>query len=807
MQELILGAASGVGMNLVANFLTDAAYKAYHKARQLKRVNKNERQQLQGNLEDFTSSYSGLIADSSAFLNFLQEPQISDVLHDYLYYMAVGSGTKLSRREIIEYLTDGALNYCRRYPGVISTSRVDISEFFTHFFINMEEYYYSKLNQSQISMLCMISNQLDLLESNIKSCIQERLVLNIPGFDEVFDQYTKILRNNNQMSFVYGYSEFRLDSIYVTPRLIKMSDENKEMLVSLRNKKNYLDWKNIFSDNHIVYLIGGPGFGKSLFLKNVINHTDLLNIPDSKRHLVIICDLKAYCRDDFANNYSILDFLRNGMMESTGMGSEEISAEFVNYYLKTGRCIILLDALDEVPKKHREKVHTLITGFFSTYNPYNKICITSRSRGFLPKQNIEVYKIEPIDENDIRNYLDRMIKLKYFKKEDMENFMLQATPLIHKEFLNSFLTLSLLIKIFRSEKELPMTKVELYSKCFDYIAIKREEEKNSYYGKFNWNIIDKFMTDSTFIDIAQLSIPNNRNIPDAEIIDQLLPVYTTKFGTEYIAETAIREFLFFCGERTELLVPAAEEKTYRFFHRSFFEYFYSKYIARISEPAKIWQLLRQFDLDSEVFELVIALIKKEDARKYQTLVQYLFNIVERSFHNKRVKAFPLHALSNMIPVIDDKIYRTQFVQLFLTYSDIIISKNMFDQLNFSSCFIINKMLETDSDLLSEFSEKYTMAAIDNLLYDVSFASYHPGVNTAKDCISYIFQKGALGNSIELSIALESITQTRAFRLKLKEELLNNLHVYAFLLFKEEQSSFQEELWALTEEDWKELVRD
>ena len=116
---------------------------------------------------------------------------------------------------------------------------------------------------------------------------------------------------------------------------------------------------------------------------------------------------------------------------------------------------------------------------------------------------------------------------------------------------------------------------------------------------------------------------------------------------------------------------------------------------------------------------------------------------------------------------------------------------MFDQLNIGSCLIINRMLQTDSDLLSEFSEKYTMAAIDNLLSDDPFACYAPGVNTAKKCISYIFQIGAVGNSIELSIALESITQNRAFRLKLKEELLNHLNVCSFLLSKEEQASLQE----------------
>ena len=41
------------------------------------------------------------------------------------------------------------------------------------------------------------------------------------------------------------------------------------------------------------------------------------------------------------------------------------------------------------------------------------------------------------------------------------------------------------------------------------------------------------------------------------------------------AENAIDEILTVCADRTELFVPTTEDK-FKFFHRSFFEYFYSE---------------------------------------------------------------------------------------------------------------------------------------------------------------------------------------------------------------------------------------
>lgn len=201
-------------------------------------------------------------------------------------------------------------------------------------------------------------------------------------------------------------------------------------------------------------------------------------------------------------------------------------------------------------------------------------------------------------------------------------FLQQALNLVDKGFLNSFLVLSLLINIYKAERELPENKLELYQKCFEYISNKREKEKSQ--EKYNWNLISTLMKDNTFMELANLCLPNNRDVNKQVIKETLTRIYKTKYVSENETELAIDQFLIFCSDRTELFVPASGEDCFKFFHRSFFEYFYSQYIfIRLKTVEEIYNAWKMFDVDSEVFELTIAMIKQKDEMQYQALVEFL----------------------------------------------------------------------------------------------------------------------------------------------------------------------------------------
>ena len=281
--------------------------------------------------------------------------------------------------------------------------------------------------------------------------------------------------------------------------------------------------------------------------------------------------------------------------------SQEITKDLIKYFLDAGRCLILLDALDEVERGKREDLHKAIIAFFEGENPHNKICITCRDRSFIPviTENCDIYRILSLSGSQIRKYTENMVSIKRLSTSDRTEFLIQSKKLIASNFLNSFLVLSLLVNIFKSIRELPENKVELYKKCFEYMAKQRERDKGSIGKSFNWEVIDRFMRDGTFSDLSLSGFPSNNDISHDDIVTSLCVTHLPAYRDRIELESAVDEFLRFCTERTELFVPANQgERKYCFFHRSFFDYYYAKYIFnRITDTGVVYKELYRFDID------------------------------------------------------------------------------------------------------------------------------------------------------------------------------------------------------------------
>lgn len=697
--------ANGVVLNVISNLLTDMIYAGYKSIRDLKRNNYKIQDEIRNRMNQFVGQYQDSVIDSGVFLEFLQLPQVTDLMCNYIDYIALGKIQKgkknfLTKDQLVNYLVENAY---RQYSDQLTIpDRHQIGSFFDEFFECIEKFYFDVLTGSEKSVVFLINQRLERMEVLLKSSLKCEIEERKTDMAEVSQKYSEILKRNHQSVFVYGFRDLKLDAFYIPGEMVKKAgivwkNHERELIIEKTDVKyqapehviksrefrmlsNYIhditiiepekfSYRELFREQNIIYVIGGPGYGKSLLLKNFVINYEKVNILHNKGYIVIYCDLKNYLRFSDGRPYPISSFFVESMIEESGLSSKEINEEFLNYYLRTGRCLILLDALDEVPGQHRQKLHKKIVNYLLEFNPNNKICITSRSRGFIPNQDVEVFEILPLNRSQIEDYLNKMIKLNYFSRQNKEAFLEQAQVLIDKGFLNSFLILSLLVSIFRSEKKLPRTKVELYGKCFSYIARERELEKTSDQEKYNWNDVSKLMKDVTFIELARLACPNNRSIDEEEIVGRLTRLYAKKFGTEARAEEAVMEFLKFCSERTELFVPAANEKQYKFFHRSFFEYFYSKYIVRLKTAREMVRELKKFGSDAEVCELTIAMLKNDDEERYQELIEYLFTLVKKDFADNKKKPQIFNILTLVMQDVDDVLYIREYGDLFLTYSE------------------------------------------------------------------------------------------------------------------------------------------
>ena len=266
------------------------------------------------------------------------------------------------------------------------------------------------------------------LQTKIEKLTKENPVCHVEKYREIVSEYHKMLKSRKSKERIYLLDKFEFSRFYVPPLLKQRINFNYNDVdycpqYNVRSAINampfhfYDGWKHIFDCNNFVYIIGGPGYGKSLFLTKLINDYEQLNFLSDEEHLVIYGDLKAYKLDD-DYSMSMVEYLQNCIVRESLIDRKYISKEMIEYFIDSGRCLLLFDALDEVEKNKRADLHERIVTYFENKNPNNKICITSRSRGFIPENDHIVYEILPLDQDQVETYIDNLIKLDKFDEND-----------------------------------------------------------------------------------------------------------------------------------------------------------------------------------------------------------------------------------------------------------------------------------------------------------------------------------------------------------------------------------------------------
>lgn len=675
------------------------------------------------------------LSESAYMKDFLINPQVYDSLYNLVNLKALyivnriymNKKLPIASREIemYGYLSQNFIELYHKETVVNTISKKNVEEYLKAIVAITAEFLNQQIDFSNGIVTSIMSTSfyelgfptyervekiLDILERTNKC----KIIETENNYESLRQEYMHQLKVNNSKAHIYLLDTFDFSQFYIPPTLVVRGNEegyeNNLTEISFFEMESKWDWKNIFNRRSIVYVTGGAGYGKSLFMKNLINNIEQLAIPSIEEYIIIYGELKSFYIDGSEIPLSMVKFLQLSIKNSTLMDESKITTGFVEYYLKRGRCIILLDALDEVEQFKRKELHEKVVNYFKNQNPNNKICITSRNRGFIPQSNIDCCEIMPLTEAEVRKYVDKIIALNRFDKKDKEPFITQTGKLIKNNFLNSFLVLSLLINIYKSEREVPENKLELYQKCFEYIANRREKEKSGV--SYKWKEIGPIMKDSTFIELADLCFPNNAEISEETIKNKLVPIYTPKFGTEVAAENAIVQFLQFCSDRTELFVPATREYMFKFFHRSFFEYFYSQYIfTKCSSVNDIYDRLVMFDIDSEVFELTIAMFKQKSEDKYQQLIEFIFSKVTEEFNEDEGVSTAFNILTLGMQVIDDRLYIDNYIDLFVKY------RNKFmNQVLYNENLIVRLLCRHNNSIQSIKEMGYHKAALETLIY-------------------------------------------------------------------------------------------
>jgi hypothetical protein len=649
------------------------------------------------NTKDFSEYF--LLLESSIFQEYINSPTVRDMIFNNMWFSIYDFSTsKIDKKnESCDILVNNLIKKYEQQDTITykpSKQEIEcffndillyIDQFYKQFFSRKDKFVVAYIDKAINMSLIQISEKINATYSLIESTKKFDVKIRQDNYNQTKADYMRLIQEKNSRTRLYLEGYYEIKDFYVPPLL---KEENYNNIITDVINTNF------FYKSNIIYIIGGAGYGKTLLLKYLIINFNLLNLFDIEDHIIISAELRKFTYPAH-NNKSILEFLQDSMIDETGLDEQVLTKDFIQYYLDRGRCIILLDALDEVDNSEREELHKKIITFFSTINPYNKICITSRDRGFMPyNKNISCYEILPLTRSQIETFLDKIMNLIGLTFSDRESFLKQTDVLIKKRFLNSFLVLKLLLKIYKEEFKLPENKHELYSKYFDYIAIKREEEivAKPQGGIYNWNLIQPLLENNTFMELANIVSPNNKDMSTEEIKNCLIEKNIKKYGTKAETETAINEFLKFCTMRTELVILTSVQK-YSFFHKSYFEYFYSHYIYhRHKDISDVYAKLMKFDWNSETFELTLVNFKKNNTVKYEEILDCFIGKIGRDFTSEKNNCNDLNAFILFLEVINDVYYKNAFIEILEKYKDNILEshKKIFNNSIISQMILDNK---------------------------------------------------------------------------------------------------------------------
>lgn len=320
-------------------------------------------------------------------------------------------------------------------------------------------------------------------------------------------------------------------------------------------------------------------------------------------------------------------------------------------YLDNGKCLVILDALDEIPTLAiRNKVRDEIAIFCGLYY-LNRFIISTREAGYLRNRFDETFlhiKINQFSDYQIRKYSENWFKLYYNNLENFEEFWEKFEEEVKRarceNIISNPIILILALVIFDIEKNLPTRRIEFYQKCIETFLTERENRKGAYVLEDKTKSI--LSVNLTLPKIAYYKFEHLKdNVGYKFIYSELENAVYNSIGVTDILNwaAAVKQYIEYLIERTEL-VQEIDENIYDFAHKTFYEYFLAFYFCKTYENEELVNLLGTWIGDSnndELARLIIeAVIQNNQPRQHDCVIEYLFHrlktdsIIENRYDNK-----------------------------------------------------------------------------------------------------------------------------------------------------------------------------
>jgi hypothetical protein len=297
------------------------------------------------------------------------------------------------------------------------------------------------------------------------------------------DYYESLKAEFSTFSLLGRSAPLDLEQIYIALRMSQykrpdlLSDPGRfgsgtldDDLGRTRQLKEAMEIETILSRFTRLVILGDPGAGKTTLLKHLALRAAkgdqklfdvIVRQKRRRRRVVSFIPIFLTLNDLARDGHDLVE----GMVASLARHGFPHSRLFVKRALARGRCLCLLDGLDEVvdDRAHERLVREI--DVLATIHAGNLVIVTSRVAGFhhLFRSGFTLLEVVQFDREQIRLFLESWFATQPERAKGLHSALAES-PRMRLLAANPLL-LSIIALIYELDTRLPERRVELYERC------------------------------------------------------------------------------------------------------------------------------------------------------------------------------------------------------------------------------------------------------------------------------------------------------------------------------------------------------
>ncbi|MDO4793698.1 MAG: NACHT domain-containing protein [Filifactor alocis] len=357
--------------------------------------------------------------------------------------------------------------------------------------------------------------------------------------------------------------------------------------------------KKVLQISRFIIIQGTGGIGKSTLMKHLF-----ISTLESENCIPMFLELKDI--NSLELRCSIEDIILN-KLNTLGCELERSSLE---YALKSGKFVFLLDGYDEILSKNKDWFFREANAFCDRY-PENHYVISSREcSDFIAFQRFTILKACPLTKQQAISLVSK-IKFDVDIKQNFINELENGLYEKHESFAANPLLLNIMLLTYDNYAEIPKKLHIFYSDAFDTLYSRHDATKGGYKREFRSSLPREVFKD-IFARFCFLSYAKGKIEFSYEQLQEDLKKASSKHSDfrmdEYIDDLINAVCLLY-----------KDGLNYRFTHRLFQEYFTAFFLKTLSDE-RMEQAGRQLidkDMNRAMYDSVFDMLYDMDENRFE----------------------------------------------------------------------------------------------------------------------------------------------------------------------------------------------